>query len=114
MPITSSAKKAVKVAKRRYSENTINKLNYKQALKQVRKASDAGVEDVKELLSSAQSTLDKAVKTKLMHRNTASRLLSRLAKRTSNIASGKTTAKVIKKKSQTKSKAKSVKKALKK
>lgn len=114
MPITSSAKKAVKVAKRRYNENTINKLNYKQALKQVRKASDAGVEDVKELLSSAQSTLDKAVKTKLMHRNTASRLLSRLAKRTGNTASGRTTAKVIKKKSQSKFKAKSVKKALKK
>ena len=109
MPITSSAKKAVKVAKRRYSENTINKLNYKSAIKQVRKAADAGVTDTAELLSSAQSSLDKAVKTKLMHRNTASRLLSRLSKRVAKSVAGKPVVKAVKKRNTTKKTTKSVK-----
>jgi small subunit ribosomal protein S20 len=114
MPITSSAKKAVKVAKRRLGENTLSKLNYKQALKQVRKAADAGVEDMSGLLSTAQSTLDKAVKTKLMHRNTASRLLSRLNKRTSKVAAGQTIVKAVKKKATAKKITKTVKKSTKK
>lgn len=113
MPITSSAKKAVKVAKRRYTENTLNKLNYKSALKQVRKAAEAGVIDTTELLSSAQSSLDKAVKTKLMHRNTASRLLSRLSKRVAKTVAGKPQVKAVKKKNTTKKATKSAKKSTK-
>ncbi len=67
MPITSSAKKAVSVASRRAVENN------------ARKGLAAGDAKADKLLQAAQSTIDKAVKTKLLHRNTASRLLSRLA-----------------------------------
>ncbi len=80
MPITSSAKKAVKVAVRRAHENQLHKVAYKSALKVARKAIVAGDAKADDLIISAQSTLDRAVKTKLMHRNTASRLFSRLAK----------------------------------
>lgn len=81
MPITSSAKKAVKVSARRLEENLERKTAYKYALKMARKAIDGGAKDTSDLVVVAQSTLDKAVKTKLLHRNTASRLFSRLTKR---------------------------------
>ena len=78
MPITSSAKKAVKVSFRRAQENHLRKVAYKSALKVARKAIVASDKKAADLIISAQSKLDLAVKTKLMHRNTASRLLSRL------------------------------------
>lgn len=78
MPITSSAKKAVSVASRRALENNTRKIAYKHALKVARKGLASGNAKADKLLQAAQSTLDKAVKTKLLHRNTASRLFSRL------------------------------------
>lgn len=80
MPITSSAKKAVRVAKRRNQENSLHKIAYKRAIKDARRLIDGGAEvkAVAEAINQSQSALDKAVKTKLLHRNTASRLLSRL------------------------------------
>ena len=80
MPITSSAKKAVSVAKRRLAENQLKKEAYKQAVKNARKAISAKDAKASELLTQAQSTLDRAVKTHILHRNTASRLMSRLSK----------------------------------
>ncbi|MFA6082489.1 MAG: 30S ribosomal protein S20 [Patescibacteria group bacterium] len=79
MPITSSAKKAVSVAKRRASENIVLKNTYKRALKEARKLVLVSPDSATDAISQAQSSLDKAVKTKLLHRRTASRLLSRLA-----------------------------------
>lgn len=81
MPITSSAKKAVRTSARRLSENLERKNAYKYALKMARKAVDGEAKDASALIVTAQSALDRAVKTKLLHRNTASRLLSRLSKR---------------------------------
>jgi len=76
MPITSSAKKAMRTSARRHEENLASKTAYKKAIKEVKKAEAVTAEQ----LQKAQSTLDKAVKTKLLHRNTASRLFSRLTK----------------------------------
>lgn len=81
MPITSSAKKAVRVSVRRHLENLVVKDRYKSALKVARKLnSDAKAEEINSKISEAQSSLGKAVKSKLLHRNTAKRLLSRLVK----------------------------------
>lgn len=83
MPITRSAKKAVKVSARRLTENLVRKNAFKRALKMARKAmTDPDAKKTSAAIIKAQSTLDRAVKTKLLHRNTASRLLSRLVKQT--------------------------------
>lgn len=83
MPITSSAKKAVRVAQRRLQENLVRKAAVKQTLKQIRKSLQTDNDKkIGESLTQAQSALDRAVKSKLLHRNTASRLFSRLVKKT--------------------------------
>lgn len=81
MPVTKSAKKALRVGARRKAENITIKGLYKQAVKLVRKAVQEGAAETSELLSSAQSTLDKAAKSKTIHPNKAARLKSRLAKK---------------------------------
>ena len=81
MPVTKSAKKALTVAHRRHAENLIRKDSFKQAVKAVKKAVLSGSEGVAQLFSTAQSTLDKAAKTKTIHPNKAARLKSRLAKK---------------------------------
>ena len=81
MPVTKSAKKALRVDIRRKAENVITKEVYKKAVKLVRKAVQEGAGDISELLGKAQSALDKAAKTKTIHRNKAARLKSRLAKK---------------------------------
>ena len=112
MPITSSAKKAVKVSLRRAQENQLRKVAYKSALKVARKAIVASDKKVADLIISAKIKLDLAVKTKLMHRNTASRLLSRLTHGQATTASVKPTKKAVAKAKVAKPKSKAkVKKA---
>ena len=79
MPITSSAKKAMKVAARRHEENLTQKTALRRTLKDARKANLSRTASV-EMISKAQSSLDRAVKSNLLHKNTAGRLLSRLVK----------------------------------
>jgi ribosomal protein S20 len=81
MPVTKSAKKALRVATRRHAENLIHKDVYKKTIKQVKKAVAEGSSKVGELLSAAQSALDKAAKKNTIHPNKAARLKSRLAKK---------------------------------
>lgn len=109
MPITSSAKKAVKVSVRRAQENQLRKVAYKSALKMARKAIVASDKKAADLIISAQSKLDLAVKTKLMHRNTASRLLSRLTHGQAITMSPKPAKKAVAKATKPKSKAKAKK-----
>jgi len=80
MPVTSSARKASRVAARRLQENLLRKVEYKRALKVAHKARTAATKEAPELTIKAQSTLDRAVKSHLLHRNTASRLFARLIK----------------------------------
>jgi len=81
MPVTKSAKKALRVGARRKEENLITKALYKSAVKLVRKATQEGAKEASNLLSQAQSALDKAAKNKTIHPNKAARLKSRLAKK---------------------------------
>ena len=81
MPVTKSAKKALAVAHRRHAENLIHKESFRQAVKAVKKAVLAGSDEVVKLFSTAQSSLDKAAKSKTIHPNKAARLKSRLAKK---------------------------------
>ena len=87
MPVTKSAKKALRVSARRHEENLVTKDLYKKAVKLVRKAAEEGLEEASVLLGKAQSALDKAAKSKTIHPNKAARLKSRLAKKVSAPAS---------------------------
>lgn len=81
MPVSTSAKKALRVSSRRRTENIVTKESYKGALKAVKKAVTAGVADVTSLVSDAQSALSRAAKSKAIHPNKAARLTSRIAKK---------------------------------
>jgi small subunit ribosomal protein S20 len=72
MPITSSAKKALKQSKVKFARNTTKKKNLKAAVKKTVSAKD---------MPKAQSTIDKIAKTGYIHKNKAARLKSRLSKK---------------------------------
>ena len=75
MPITSSAKKALRQAKRRTVVNQLVKSRTKTAIDAFKKGLST------ETLSSAFSRIDRAAKRGIMHRNKAARLKSQLAKK---------------------------------
>jgi small subunit ribosomal protein S20 len=75
MPIIKSAKKRVRVARRAAVRNSKTKRNLKSALKLFAKKPST------KALSEAQSTLDKAVKKGVVHKNKAARLKRQAAKR---------------------------------
>ena len=90
MPILKSSKKALKVSHRRHQENLIHKDAYKSAIKKVRKSLTAGqTEKIAELLKDAKSTVDKAAKSKTIHKNKAARIKSRLAKKATDLLKDK-------------------------
>ena len=81
MPITSSAKKALRQNKRRKVNNTIKKDAYKKALKGFKGAvAEKKTDEAKALLSTLYKSLDKAAKTNTISKNKASRLKSRAAR----------------------------------
>lgn len=80
MPVTKSAKRALRISVRRHIENLRSKALYKKAVKLGRKAIAEGSETATELMSQAQSALDTAAKNNTIHRNKAARLKSRMAK----------------------------------
>lgn len=81
MPNTKSAAKAMRQSARRRAINLKVKDKYKSATKQVKKLITAkSAKEAVDALKLAMSTLDKAVKKGVIHKNTASRKKSRLAK----------------------------------
>ena len=81
MPITTSAKKALRQSVRRKIRNTIKKDAYKTAVKAVRRFVSKGkIEDAKKALARAYQAIDKAAKTRAIAKNKASRLKSRLTR----------------------------------
>jgi small subunit ribosomal protein S20 len=81
MPITASAKKALRQAKTRRERNITKKETYKKAVTGFRKLIVAKkMEDAAKLLPTVFKSLDKASKTNVIMKNKASRLKSRLAK----------------------------------
>ena len=83
MPITSAAKKALKVNKRQRAENDITRAKVKGALKGARFAIESNESDVDKKVSQAYRELDMASKKNVIHKNKAARLKSRLTKKLS-------------------------------
>ena len=74
MPITASAKKALRQSLRRRKRNLVKIKAYHNAVKVLKKSPSS------EALSKVFQTLDKAAKTNVISKNKASRLKSRLTK----------------------------------
>lgn len=86
MPNTKSAAKAMRQSERRRVNNIKTKSKFKAAVKKVKKlVSETNATDAIAALKDAMSTMDKAVKKGVMHKNTASRKKSRLAKSISKL-----------------------------
>lgn len=81
MPITQSAKKALRQSKTRQARNVARKNKFRGLIKEFKKAIVAKeFEQAKTLLPRVYQSLDKAAKTNAIKRNKASRLKSRLAR----------------------------------
>ncbi|MEI8143792.1 MAG: 30S ribosomal protein S20 [Candidatus Berkelbacteria bacterium] len=80
MPITSSAKKALRSSIKKHQDNALTKAKVKESTKGVRLAVQKGDKKVDELLSKTYRELDLAAKKNVIHKNKASRLKSRLTK----------------------------------
>ena len=81
MPITKSAKKALRQSARRKVRNEVKKEAVRKVISSYRKALSTGkTEEAKRLLSAAYKLLDKAAKTGAVKPGAAARKKSRLAK----------------------------------
>ncbi len=81
MPITSSAKKALRVSKKKKVFNSRHKDSISSVIKKIKKfITDKNTIEATKLLGEAYKALDKAAKTNLIKKNNASRKKSRLAK----------------------------------
>jgi small subunit ribosomal protein S20 len=81
MPITSSAKKALRASKKKRVFNQRRKDTMTSVIKKVKKfVSDKNTQEAVKLLSQAYQAIDKAAKTNLIKKNNAARKKSRLAK----------------------------------
>jgi small subunit ribosomal protein S20 len=81
MPITRSAKKALRQNVRRRKQNIKRKTDLKSVIKQYKKIIASGdKEEAKKYLSQVYKKLDKAAKVNLIKKNRAARLKSRLSK----------------------------------
>jgi small subunit ribosomal protein S20 len=80
MPITSSAKKALRASKRKHVFNDRRKIAMNEVIKKVKKfVTDKNTKEAMTFLAQAYKAIDKAAKTNLIKKNTASRKKSRLA-----------------------------------
>jgi small subunit ribosomal protein S20 len=81
MPITQSAKKALRGSKTKKAMNDRNKKDIKEAVKGIEKlVKEKKKAEAKKLLPEAYSVIDKAAKRGVIKKNTASRKKSRLSK----------------------------------
>lgn len=80
MPITKSAKKALRQNKARHARNTVRKEAYKKLVVKYRKSiATKSFEEAGNALPAVFKALDKAAKAKVIEKNKASRLKSRLS-----------------------------------
>lgn len=80
MPITTSAKKALRQSKKRYLANQKTKEELRTVIKNFRKLmQNRKLKEAKTQLQLVFKKLDKAAKINLLKKNTASRLKSRLS-----------------------------------
>lgn len=79
MPITDSAKKALRQSKRKHAANMLRKDAFKDAIKKFKRLLAAKqIDEAKKLLPTIYQALDKAAKTNVIHLNKAARLKSRI------------------------------------
>ena len=97
MPLTSSAKKALKQDRAKREINDLTRHKIKSAVKAARLAIVAGGKDAKTKLDDAYRELDVASKKNVIHKNRAARLKSRLAKKMAKIGDAPIAAKPVKK-----------------
>jgi len=74
MPVTKTAKRALRGSKRKYEVNTLIRTGLEIALRKAKKAK------TKEAISKVFSLADKAVKKRVIHKNKAARIKSSLSK----------------------------------
>ena len=87
MPIKKSAKKYIRVSEKKTALNRKRKLDLRVAVKKVAELTKEGKKaDAQKALVLAQKALDKATKTGIIKKNTASRKKSRLSKAIKSIA----------------------------
>lgn len=80
MPITQSAKKALRGSKRKRGFNIEKKELINKAVKQFKKlVSEKKIKEAQAMMPQVQKILDKSVKTGLLKKNTASRKKSRIS-----------------------------------
>ncbi len=81
MPITKSAKKALRQSRRRHIRNLKRKDAYRSVLKDIEKLiAEKKPAEAEKLIPKAYQALDKAAKTGVMKKNAAARKKSRLMK----------------------------------
>lgn len=81
MPITKSAKKALRGSLVKKAMNDRNKKNIKETVKKIEKfVKEKNKTEAKKLLPTAYSVIDKAAKRGVIKKNTASRKKARLSK----------------------------------
>ena len=86
MPITKSAKKALRQSLKRKAKNIQQRTKIKRLLKQIRSSvAQKKTEEAKKLLPQVYKILDKAGKTGLIKKNTAARKKSRITKLISRV-----------------------------
>lgn len=80
MPITTSAKKALRSSSRKKDFNSSKKELLNKAIKNIKKlVSENKIKEAKAFMSEVQKIIDKSVKTGLLKKNTASRKKSRIS-----------------------------------
>ncbi len=81
MPITKSAKKALRQSERKRKLNLGRRKDVAETIRDIKKLVQAGkADEAMKLLPKAFKALDKAVKRKILHKNTAGRRKSQLSK----------------------------------
>jgi len=81
VPITASAKKALRQSIKRRAKNLRKSNNYKSAVKELKKLASSGqTKATQALLAKAYKAIDKAAKTGVIKKNKAARLKSAAAK----------------------------------
>ena len=80
MPITQSAKKAIRGSLRKKAVNDARKRAMKEVMKKIEKTAKADKAAALKMMSSAFSAIDKAAKTGVIKKNNAARKKSRLAR----------------------------------
>ena len=80
MPITTSAKKALRQSIKRRARNLTRSNAYKSAVKELKKAVAVGKSEAQKTLPKVYKAIDKAAKNGIIKKNKAARLKSGVAK----------------------------------